>query len=439
MLGITSSRAIKTFSLILIITSAVLGSEEGNMQTKNITVNQNQKNIRIDNLLPNLYKDLPKTSMSMNDLKIFFNLLRRNISFGFAHFNDGEVHSMSYCPEGKIIDSGWQNCSTALSRATLEAMTNIAPNFYVGIPCHCEFDGIPFFKALKFLNISHSPSIQPAKKLKSSNDSSTNTTRNNIQLGQNINNNNDITNSTHKSVNDSTCPSHQISLHFPPNSLHRNRLTLATVFINGNFNRAHQLLPMMLNYIMKRGRGVHVITGAGHHTERLKFPIKSVYFAAKTHAFDINYHEMRTLNFLNERYKPGDVILLMLGPLGRILASEWCLLTSSMTFIDLVPSDMDIARYLNLVRDIPRVKAFLLEHKPCRNIRQTLTATFVDSSPMISQKSNSSSSNEMQLTQIARTPTTAWNLFEQASPDYILLNQTPHKTSKQGKVRSIIN
>ena len=66
----------------------------------------------------------------------------------------------------------------------------------------------------------------------------------------------------------------------------------------------------------------------------LPFKTKSVFFAARRHAFEHDYSRIRTSKFL-ERYTDGDVVLIMLGPLGRVLASEWCLLRSKVTFIDM--------------------------------------------------------------------------------------------------------
>ena len=45
---------------------------------------------------------------------------------------------------------------------------------------------------------------------------------------------------------------------------------------------------------------------------------------------------MRSTEFLDEsKFIKGDIVLLMAGPLGRMLSSEWCLLRPEITFLDL--------------------------------------------------------------------------------------------------------
>eukprot|EP00607_Mallomonas_marina_P002661 CAMPEP_0182437796 /NCGR_PEP_ID=MMETSP1167-20130531/85290_1 /TAXON_ID=2988 /ORGANISM="Mallomonas Sp, Strain CCMP3275" /LENGTH=233 /DNA_ID=CAMNT_0024630845 /DNA_START=639 /DNA_END=1337 /DNA_ORIENTATION=- len=233
---------------------------------------------------------MPNATHSMEDLKIYLELLRSNVSFGFAHFNDGEIFSIADTSDGQETDWGWQNCSKEMSIAMFNALTNTAPNFYIGIPCLCEFKGKFFFKALEYLNVSHvglnTPPLEPEK-----------------------------------------CPTKPAVLKFPDESYHpylSKRLTVATPFINGNYHYAKTKLKGVLNEITQQGRRVHVVCGEGHSPSGIGFPVKSTVFAKKRHAFNSDYSRMRTLNFTySQGYAAGDVVLIMLGPLGRILASEW--------------------------------------------------------------------------------------------------------------------
>lgn len=245
---------------------------------------------------------MPSSTTTMNDLKIFLDLIKANISFGYAHFNDGEIWSIGDCPEGGETDWGWQNCSRKLSNAMLNALRTTAPQFYIGIPCLCEFHGDPYFKALKYLNITHEANNNPPLK---------------------------------KDV----CPEKPPVLTFPSEEMHpylKERLSIATAFINGNFEIAKKSFKHIFNKISKKGRRVYVVCGEGHSTSRLGFPVYDTFHAKKRHAFDHDYPTMRTQAFLHTRgYRAGDVVLIMLGPLGRILASEWSLLRHDVTFMDL--------------------------------------------------------------------------------------------------------
>jgi len=248
------------------------------------------------------YDSLPATSNSMSDVKILLDLLAKGIPFGYSHFNDGEVILINDCPEGKETDWGWQKCSPAIGKAMFNAMTKTAPNFYIGITCLCEFEGNPFFKSLSVLNISHEQLNDPPLQ--------------------------------HK-----VCPDKPPVLKFPDEAVHpylKQRLTVATIFINGNYHKSKREFVRILNDIASTNtRSVHIVTGEGHKTNNLPFKVKSTFHAAALHAFEHNYPEMRTIEFLNKHYNDGDVVLIMLGPVGRILSSEWTLLKSTITFIDL--------------------------------------------------------------------------------------------------------
>jgi hypothetical protein len=248
----------------------------------------------------------PPATRTMQDLNLFFNMLAQGIPFGYAHFNDGEIWLVKgNCDvvEGQAVtDYGWQNCSQGLAVAMKNAITNTAPNFYVGIPCVCEWQGSRTVVALEYLGLKPYGAIDP----------NCNFTRD-------------------------TSPMHDIEFELSTVAkpwLHE-RLTIATAWINGNHRRAFGTLNGLLQQIGKDGnRRVHVVVGHGALVDRLKFKHNAI-FATEKHAFEHNYTTMRTIEFVNANFNPNDVVLIMLGPLGRILASEWTSLTSQVTFIDL--------------------------------------------------------------------------------------------------------
>jgi len=97
---------------------------------------------------------LPPTTQNMKDLKVFLFLLERNIAFGFAHYNDGEILAATDCPEGGETDHGWQKCSDKLKVALSNSMINTARNFYLGVPCMCEFMMKSWLASMSLLNIT---------------------------------------------------------------------------------------------------------------------------------------------------------------------------------------------------------------------------------------------------------------------------------------------
>ena len=187
-----------------------------------------------------------------------------------------------------------------------------APNFYIGIPCNCEFRGVSYLVALRFLNITHNlPYRLIAGK---SYDDDT-------QLPLN---------------NDQACPAIRPILTMPNDYL-RDRITVATLFINGNYIRAKkELIRIMNKAVTVQNRGVHVVVAHNRKVHNLPFPLKSVKYIAQKDAFEANYDEFRTMSFLTAaNYKPNDIVLIMAGPVGRILASEWALLRSDITFLEM--------------------------------------------------------------------------------------------------------
>lgn len=249
----------------------------------------------------------PNSTRSMQDLNIFLNFLAEGVPFGFSHFNDGEIWlikgSCDVDATGQAItDYGWQNCSQPLAKAMKEAIVNTAPNFYVGIPCSCEWEGSRTGVALEYLGLKTWVPIDPKCGF-----SKENSPMRNVE--------------------------YELSTIGKP-WLH-DRLSIATAFINGNHRRAFSVMTGLLKQIAEDGdRTVHVVVGHGALVEKLTFKHHPV-FAAARHAFEHNYTTMRSIKFVRDTFRPNDVVLIMLGPLGRILASEWTLLTSEITFIDL--------------------------------------------------------------------------------------------------------
>jgi hypothetical protein len=210
-------------------------------------------------------KLLPSTSNSMSDLLVILKALENNIPFGFAHFNDGEIMAMNYREGFKTVYSWMQDSSPLLAESMQKAFLNTADNFYIGIPCNCEFRGFPFLSALRYLNISH--------------DLSYHLTNDIIYYDQ-----------YHEpKSNDAACPISPTNLLFPNDKL-KNRITVSTLFINGNYIHAKKELTRILGSVFKdQGRMVHVVTAYNRTIKNLPFPVKSVQYIAEKNAFQINY------------------------------------------------------------------------------------------------------------------------------------------------------
>jgi hypothetical protein len=243
---------------------------------------------------------------TMADLIPILRALENNVSFGYAHFNDGEMTSMR-CTEMRDIVPvfGWmEKCTKTMGEAMKAALTRTAPSFYIGIPCNCEFRGLFFLQALELLNITHN-------------------------LPYNL---------THMDgmVDDTACQEKQATLGYP-SALLASRVTVSTLFINGNYLKAKKELTRILNKaVRKQGRSVHAVVADGRKIDNLPFPIKSTQLIARRNAFHTNYDEFHTSAFLDKAgYRDGDVVMIMAGPLGRILASEWTWLRPGVTFLEL--------------------------------------------------------------------------------------------------------
>ena len=245
---------------------------------------------------------LPNTNMSMGDANSLLDALERGAQISYAHFNDGEINLIE-CKEGDVVDFGWQICSPKLSNIMLNALTNAASNFYLGLACACMWRGIPFIKTMKYLNITHNLPYSFENPPRSDKES---------------------------------CPPHPIIMNFSNSKINPNRLTVGTVFLNENYFEAKRRINKLLTDSVVRGtRGVHVIIGQHKNHTRLPFPTTSVHYVPKTNAFDA-YEMMHSSNFLDlVGYRSGDIVLLMTGPLGRVLASEYSLIRQDISFLDM--------------------------------------------------------------------------------------------------------
>ena len=255
---------------------------------------------------------LPKVNNSMSDLSLILQAMESNIPFGYAHFNDGEMSAL-FCEEGSHTVFSWnQRCSVRLNVAMQNAFRNTAPNFYVGIPCNCEFRGLYYLVALRYLNITHDL---------------------HYSLGDRANS---FDGDDGPSNNYDACPAKSATLTLADDRL-RDRITVATLFINGNYLRAKKEITRIINKaVTSQKRSVHIVVAYDRLVHRLPFPIKSVKYVAQLDAFEQNYEEFRTKEFLSAaHFMPGDIVLIMAGPVGRILSSEWGLLRADVTFLEM--------------------------------------------------------------------------------------------------------
>lgn len=301
----TKSSALITFvvACFVIISSFILVSNfSSSLGSEDISMLVNQKLI-----------SLPKLNNSMSDLFHILHALESNIPFGYAHFNDGEMTALN-CAEGEKTVFSWsQRCTPRLNHAMQNAFQNTASNFYIGIPCNCEFRGVAYLIALQYLNITHDLPYQLSAEYSSN-----------------------WPEPAFPASDDEACPATPATLTIP-NAHLRDRITVATLFINGNFIKAKkELIRIMNKAVTIQKRGIHVVVAHDRKVERLPFPLKSVQYVARENAFETNYEDFRTPQFLNAaQYEPNDIVLIMAGPVGRILASEWGLLRSDVTFLEM--------------------------------------------------------------------------------------------------------
>lgn len=110
-------------------------------------------------------------------------------------------------------------------------------------------------------------------------------------------------------------------------------VTVATLFLNGNYKLARKALPEIL-----RATGVRVHLVTGEHADVSRFadltsitPV-NVLRVAQRHAFPRSYIGLQQAW---QQVAAGDVVLLCAGPLGSILAAEWFALQPKATYLEL--------------------------------------------------------------------------------------------------------
>ena len=201
-----------------------------------------------------------------------------HISSYFYTITVGEIKAIYDCPEGETTDVGWQNCSKLLSKSMLHAMTkNSNFHYYFGIPCHCEFDGIPFLITLYYLNITYN--IKDLHITYKNNSYYSNDMHHHFISSQTSSyfyyNKPHIFFNFLKNISTLTCPTYQLQLTYNNNNNNNilQQITSATVFMNGNKAKAKLQLMYLFHYLHKKlKRNIHIITGAGHDVKQLPFP-----------------------------------------------------------------------------------------------------------------------------------------------------------------------
>jgi hypothetical protein len=72
------------------------------------------------------------------------------------------------------------------------------------------------------------------------------------------------------------------------------RVTVATVFMNGNYEFSRSALTSILNnQVRQQGRSVHVIASSIANVSSLPFPVKSAHFVSRTDAFNFDYDRLK--------------------------------------------------------------------------------------------------------------------------------------------------
>ena len=116
----------------------------------------------------------------------------------------------------------------------------------------------------------------------------------------------------------------------------RTQRTSAVIFINGNYELTRPLLPKLLSRRASRGARVHLVLSQNASVDAFcastSVPVASVVRVPSVNAFPSAYEAHRGGW---TRYRTGDIVLLLCGPLGRLLAVEWFLQQPSATFLEL--------------------------------------------------------------------------------------------------------
>lgn len=173
------------------------------------------------------------------------------------------------------------------------AINNISHNFYIGIPCVCEFRGVPFNVALHTMNAT-------------------------------------VANQTYQFRQRMGCLGDAFPIVFP-NPYHEAHVTSATLFMNGNYYAAKREITSIMR---NSTRLIHAVAGKSHNISALPFRVDKLHPVSHRGAFETNYAAMRTVEYASQ-FGRGDVVMIMAGPLGRILASEWTRLRPDVTFLEL--------------------------------------------------------------------------------------------------------
>lgn len=232
---------------------------------------------------------LESMQTKMDDLNALLRMLERATPFAFAALGPSELAA----PEADA-------CAHAV-RAALAASNRT----YVGIPCACGQSAPLYARALQLLNITlppphtSSPSLPPRPP--------------------------------------SACPDAPPALDFRHALVPASRLTVANIVMNGNYWLAMSELARVLNQRARRsGRAILVFADNSTDPEELPFPAAPTLLHDTADAFDSNYAAMRPVAYLAGRgAQEGDVVLLLLGPLGCALAWDWARAHPLVTFLSI--------------------------------------------------------------------------------------------------------
>jgi len=145
---------------------------------------------------------------------------------------------------------------------------------------------------------------------------------------------------------------------FAVRTLHNSSVerTLATVFINGNYQDSKT------EYLRRNpDRNVHLVASDASNViafqEQTGLELKTITYVPSKNAFPTAYE---SLIHKTEHQLPGDIVILCAGPLGRILAVEWFLQRPETTYLEMGSYfDQELlgkslgARYYNMSAKVP--------------------------------------------------------------------------------------
>jgi len=200
----------------------------------------------------------------MNDVVPLLARLALRQPLVFAHYNDGEARAAANdkgmcCPIRTDSKSG-QPLSPRLRDLMRGAIGTNVPNFLVGLPCEKEFSGMK----------------------------------------------------------------RELSGYLPPADARQSQPTSSTILINANYATAHALLPAILQRHHASGRRVHLLlsdaANATVFAQATGITPASVMTLPLHAGFPAGYDAHRDAW---KGFGEGDVVLLMAGPVGRLLAPEY--------------------------------------------------------------------------------------------------------------------